>query len=106
MGLFSRKKESKNIGEAYDRLVMEQIVDDDVLAASLVDKMKEGSPLVINFEKLDLMGANKLLAFFTGACYAIGGRHVKINETTYLFARTEDFADGSLNEFLNELEED
>lgn len=106
MGLFSRKKEEKtSTGEAYDRVIMEQLTDDDEAAADLVDKLKEGHPLVLNFEKLDLMGANKFLAFFTGVTYAINGKYVKINETTYLFARAEDFADGSLNDFLAELDE-
>ena len=83
---------------------MEQISDDDEKAAMLVDELKNGHPLVINFEELDLMGANKFLAFFTGATYALDGRTLKINEATYLFARNVDFEDGSLMNFLNELE--
>ena len=93
MGLFSRKKEEKKeLGEASERLIMEQLQDDD--------------ELVLNFEKLDLLGANKFLAFFTGVVYALDGKYVKINETTYLFARQEEFKDGSLNDFLSELDED
>jgi hypothetical protein len=49
------------------------------------------------------MACNKLLAFFAGATYAIGGKTIKINETSYLFARLEDFQDGSLNEFLESI---
>ncbi len=103
MGLFSRKKDSNSDVKKSDQIIMEQISDDDEYAADLVDKLRNGTPLVINFEKLDLMSANKLLAFFTGAAYALDGRTVKINEATYLFARNEDFEDGSLQEFLNQL---
>lgn len=107
MGLFGRKKEVKEEkGLASERLIMEQLEDDDEAAAELVDKLQANHPLVLNFEKLDLMGANKLLAFFTGASYASRGRTIKINETTYLFAKEEDFEDGSLKEFLDELDED
>ena len=107
MGLFSRKKEEKkDLGEASERLIMEQLQDDDELAAELVAKLKAGHPLVLNFEKLDLLGANKFLAFFTGVVYALDGKYVKINETTYLFARQEEFKDDSLNDFLSELDED
>lgn len=47
--------------------------------------------MILNFEDLDALAANKLLAFFAGACYALEGRNVKINEKTYLFARKVDF---------------
>ena len=52
------------------------------------------------------MAANKLLAFFAGACFAIEGRNVRINEKTYLFARSVDFYDGSLQHFLDTLPRD
>ncbi len=103
MGLFGKKKVEEEVKLASERIIMEQIDDDDEHMASLVDSLAEGNPLVINFQKLDLMAANKMLAFLTGACYALDGRTLKINEATYLFARNEDFEDGSLQEFLNEL---
>ena len=82
---------------------MEQLDDNDNKAASLVDSLKNGSPLVINFENLDPTAANKMLAFFAGACYALDGRSVKINEKTYLFARRVDFFDGSIQKFIDSL---
>lgn len=103
MGLFGKKKVEEEVKLASERIIMEQIDDDDEHMASLVDSLAEGNPLVINFQKLDLMAANKMLVFLTGACYALDGRTLKINEATYLFARNEDFEDGSLQEFLNEL---
>lgn len=103
MGLFGKKKENNTNVKKSDEIIMEQIPDDDEYVASLVDKLQAGKPLVINFEKLDLMAANKMLAFLTGACYASDGKTLKINEATYLFARNIDFEDGSLQEFLNQL---
>ncbi len=106
MGLFSRKKEDKTVVKsAYERMLMVQLEDEDEEAADLINKLREGHPLVLNFDKLDVTSANKFLAFFSGACYVLGAKNIKINETTYLFARSEEFNDGSLNEFLDELDE-
>ena len=92
---FGKKKnqtvETVKPQEAIDRLIMEQLDDNDNKAAKLVDQLKEGSPLIINFETLDPTAANKMLAFFAGACYALEGRSVKINEKTYLFGYEESY---------------
>ncbi len=104
MAFFHKEEEKKEeYVIAKKRIIMEQLEDNDQRAATLIDKEKDGSPLVLNFGKLDLMACNKLLAFFTGATYAINGKSIKINETTYLFARSIDFEDGSLNDFLNKV---
>ena len=85
---FGKKKNetvevTKNNQQVIDKLIMEQLTDNDNKAAELVDSLKEGSPLIINFEELEPIAANKMLAFFAGACYALDGRSVKINEKTY-----------------------
>ncbi len=112
MGIFSKKKTNdyedafKGLNEtthAVDRLVIQKMVDDDEIAASYVDNLKNGSPLILNFEGLDDFAANKMLAFFAGAAYALEGKSVKINDTTYLFARRVDFMDGSLQRFIQNL---
>ncbi|MCI5583387.1 MAG: cell division protein SepF [Anaeroplasma sp.] len=112
MALFGKKK-TNDYEEAYnglneslkavDRLVIDTVIDDDQKAASLVDKLKEGQPLILNFKELDEFQANKMLAFFIGATYAVEGKTVKINNTTYLFARRVDFMDGSLQRFIQNL---
>ncbi|MCM1131774.1 MAG: cell division protein SepF [Roseburia sp.] len=111
MSFFGKKKNeyeeaSKNLSKeelACDRIIMEQINDDDERAAELVKRLKKGDPLVLNFENLEPMAANKLLAFFAGATYALDGKSVMINEKTYLFALKVSFMDGSLQEFLQNL---
>lgn len=111
MGLFGKKRNeyeeaSKNLSKeevASDRIIMEQINDDDAKAAELVKRLKKGDPLVLNFDNLEPMAANKLLAFFAGATFALEGKSVMINEKTYLFALKSSFMDGSLQEFLNQL---
>lgn len=111
MGLFGKKRNeyeeaSKNLSKeevASDRIIMEQINDDDAKAAELVKRLKKGDPLVLNFDNLEPLAANKLLAFFAGATFALDGKSVMINEKTYLFALKSSFMDGSLQEFLNQL---
>lgn len=115
MGLFSKSKKLNEYEEALnnlnnepsklasERVIFEQVQDDDERAAFLVDQMKLGSPLILNFQKLPIMGVNKLLAFFAGACYAVEGNTVKINDYTYLFARKEEFLDGSLTELIEQI---
>ena len=44
-----------------------------------------------------------MLAFFSGACYALGGKSFKLNETSYLFVRNDELEDGSIYEFINSL---
>lgn len=111
MGLFGKKRNdyeeaSKNLSNeslARDRIVMDQISDDDAQAAEYVKRLKAGDPLVLNFDNLEPMAGNKLLAFFAGATYALDGRNIRINEKTYLFALKSSFMDGSLQQFLDEL---
>lgn len=112
MGLFSKRKPneyevaSKGLNDsslASDRLIINQMTDDDELAAKYVDNLKNGCPLILNFEGLDEFAANKMLAFFAGAAYALEGKSVKINDTTYMFARRVDFMDGSLQRFIQTL---
>ena len=104
---FGKKKnqtvEAVKQPQVIDKLIMEQLDDNDNKAAELIDNLKEGCPLIINFEELEPTAANKMLAFFAGACYALDGRSVKINEKTYLFARRTDFFDGSIQKFLDNL---
>lgn len=111
MGLFGKKKNeyeeaSRNLSNetlASDRIIMDQISDDDAKAAEYVRRLRKGDPLVLNFDNLEPMAANKLLAFFAGAAYALEGKSVMINEKTYLFALKSSFMDGSLQKFLDEL---
>lgn len=104
--LFSKKKKTEvevDSVDAASRIIMEQLTDDDDEARKLVDKLKDGNPLVLNFENLDVYGANKMLAFFIGACYALDGKTFPINEKTYLFARRQDLLDGSILKFIENI---
>ena len=114
MGLLFKKKKDpyddmdldlneNSFGKASDRIIMERMTYDDPHAKELLDSLKNGSPLVLNFDGMDLQQADKYMAFFQGAAAALDGRAVRINESTFLYARKEEFLDGSLKEFVDGL---
>ena len=103
--LFGKKKteEEEIVLKASDRIIMKEMVNDDELARDLVLEIKDGNPVLLNFEKLEEADGNKHLAFFIGATVALDGKTVKIGEKIYLFARREDFLDGSLRKFIDSI---
>lgn len=113
MGLFGRKKDdysnaSKRMNDnskvkASKRIIFEKLDDNDERAAELVQELKEGNPLVINFTGLDARGINKMLAFLTGAAYAIEGETILVKENIYMFVRKIDLLDGSIKEWLEKM---
>lgn len=91
---------NKSVATAASKIIFEQIADDDQRAAELVEELRISNPLVVNFDKLDAMAKNKMLAFLSGATYALEGEVVILKSNVYLFAKKVDFLDGSLKEFI------
>lgn len=86
---------------AFDRIIFEDLdTDEDDYIVSLANEVINGSPLVINFEKLDVDEANKVVAFLSGVIYAVGGKIERINSRIFLFARIQEFKDGTLKQFV------
>ena len=96
------KNKEASLSLAKDRIFFTKMRDDDNFAKELVFKLRDGSPLVINFDEVSESSTNKFLAFLSGAAVAFEGKIIYIKTNVYLFARKEDFIDGSLKEFLNE----
>lgn len=110
MGLFSKKKKADQKVEpelsTYDRLIFEELEsDDDHYLIGLVDKMIKGSPLILNFDSLNIDQANKVIAFLSGVVYVIKGEIVHIQEKVFLFANQDVYKDGTIEEFLKEIVE-
>jgi len=107
--MFGKKKKEEEIdlGLAKDRLVMKKMENNDNFAKDIIQSLKEGIPYVINFRDLpDPDQANKYLFFLEGAVCALDGKTLRINEFTYLFARKEEFLDGSLIKWYNSIPQD
>jgi len=115
MGLFGKKKEdlkeyedfaskSKQTGPAAERIVMEQLVDEESKLLELANQLKDGHPLIVDFGKIKTDAAlNKSLAFLSGVAYALDGKIVTLNETIFVFAKKTDFIDGTLQEFIDQI---
>lgn len=110
MSLFRKKNDYNDTAnkmnsnsKSSERIIFEQLNDNSEQAASLVDQLKLGKPLMLDFSRLNVAEGNKILAFLAGACYASDARYVLVKEQVYLFARNIDFVDGSLQEFIASL---
>ncbi len=100
--LTSDKMNTSNT-KSCDRIIFEQLNNDDEKIASLVDQMRLGKPLIIDFSRLNVADGNKMLSFLEGACYVSDARCVLIKEKIFLFARNIDFLDGSLSDYISKL---
>ena len=102
--MFGKKKLDEEIElKSSEKIRLDKMKDNDEFARDIILDIKDGIPCVINFEGLEEEAGNKYLAFLEGAAVALDGKTVKINEFTYLFAKKEDFMDGSLREWINKL---
>ena len=102
---FDDLNREESLKTAKDRIFFEQVTSGDE-GAYLARKLLDGTPLVLNFELLDIDQGNMLLAFLSGVLFTCDGEVVKLNEKSYLFARKQDFIDGSLKSFLEEVWQD
>ena len=107
MGLFSRSKkveetpfEEKNVLKA-DQIFYDSVESsEDSYLTFLADKIKNGQPIILNLETLDIDQANKTIAFLSGIVYALSGDIVNIKEHVFMFAGKDVYDDGSMEDFL------
>lgn len=112
MAIFSKSKKSESVlpnyqGEtlstAFDRVIFESLsTDEDAYITSLATELIDGNPLVLNFEELQPDPANKIMAFLSGVVFAIEGEIIQINKKVFMFARQQEFKDGTLKQFIDE----
>lgn len=116
MGFFSKSKQSESkdlpnyqkesITSSYDRIIFEHItMDEDEYIMSLALELLNGNPLVLNFEDMTPDSANKIMAFLSGVIFALEGQIEQINPKIFLFAREQEFRDGTLKQFIDEFKE-
>ena len=65
------------VTKASERIFFDEITGDDQRTLYLIDKLVKHQPLVLNFERVDIPTANKVLAFIAGAVYALHGKTIK-----------------------------
>jgi cell division inhibitor SepF len=98
--MFRRRKNKK----AFDKVEF-VLCDKDTDIFKLADRLLVGFPLVVNFEEINEIEANKIITFLSGITYSIDGEIEVIREKIYLFATKKDYRDGSLRKFVKEYKE-
>jgi cell division inhibitor SepF len=111
MGLFSKNKKKK-VDEMIEKTPTAEMIvfeslksDEDLYLTSLADQMMDGHPLILNFDKLDIDQANKVIAFLSGVVYARKGEILNVKEKVFMFANHDVYEDGSMDDFLKEIVE-
>ena len=113
MGLFSKKKDKEQDNKKYNQKalmtsfdLMEYFIVKDRSNEELFklcDTILSGKPVLAKFDKVSVSDCNYILAFMSGVVYATDGQVVKVSERLYLFARKEEFQDGSLKEYVEDI---
>lgn len=113
MALFKKRKDNK-VGNAddinnttmtaFDKIqfiAVEDSSDDTLLDIS--NKILDGYPVLVNFEKLGLQESNNMLSFLSGVVYATEGQTLRIQPRLFLLGRKEEFEDGTLYQYYEDL---
>ena len=112
MGLFNRNKDKNKNVESHSRKLMSSfdlmeyfIVKDrsEDTIYDLCDTILSGKPVLANFDKLTPSDCNYILAFMSGVIYATAGDVITVSERLFLFARKEEFEDGTLREYVEDI---
>lgn len=109
LGYPEEEKKTKDIYESVEEDSREQIeflkLENVAQAQELADKILAGKPLVINFEDVDVLEANQVIAFLSGVVYVVGGANLQMQKKVFLFTKPENLEDGSIMEFYNQYKE-
>ena len=119
MGLFKRKNKNYQFSPynqktnnrkdapiitSFDKInyvVINQSSDDQLF--DVCDRILSGHPVLVKFETIDINDANKMLSFVSGVVYATEGKIIKIESRLFLMGRKEEFEDGSLYQYYEDL---
>ena len=79
---------------------------DDETLLEFAEMIKQGKPVVLNFDLLKIADANKAIAFLSGCVCALNGVVIEMNEKVCLFADDTLYLDGTIDKFLKEVIKD
>ena len=99
------KSEKKNqLLTAYDRLetiFISKKSDDELFR--ICDTILSGKPVLANFEQLASSECNYMLSFISCVVYATEGEVIQIGNKLFLFARKEEYEDGTLKQYAEDI---
>jgi len=109
--MFGLKKKIKNDNSknkqlltAFDRMeyfIVNQKSDEELF--KICDTILNGKPVLVNFDKVPAADCNYMLSFISGVVYATDGETISIGSRLFLFARKEEYEDGSLKQYVEDI---
>ena len=108
--MFGRKKKEKTdypkkqLLTSFDKMeyfIIQDKSNDEMF--KLCDTILSGRPVLANFDKISTADCNYMLAFISGVVYATEGETLKLGNKLYLFARKEEYEDGSLLQYVEDI---
>lgn len=109
--MFGRKKgkksdysRNKQLLTAFDR--MEYFIVADKTNEELFkicDTILNGKPVLANFDRISNADCNYMLAFISGVVYACDGETIQVGDKLFLFARKDEYEDGSLKQYIEDI---
>ena len=98
-----KKKEKQIISPLSSFQILERIVvQSEEQLLDLANLLKSGKPLLLSFELIDVAQANRMIGFLSGVVYAMDGITYFTEPKTVLFGSAQNFADGTLRQFMKE----
>lgn len=104
----NKKNEEKNkqLLTAFDKMVyyiFQEGDDSREEMFKLCDNILNGKPVLANFDKVSVADSNFMLAFISGVVYACEGETIQVGNKLFLFARKEEYEDGSLMQYVEDI---
>ncbi|MDD4212284.1 MAG: cell division protein SepF [Bacilli bacterium] len=118
MGLFKKKDNKLPINEygksergrhrglltSFDQMeyfVFQERNDEEMFR--LCDALLHQKAVLANFDKLNPADCNYMLSFISGVVYSRQGQSIKLGARLFLFAGKEEFEDGSLYQYIEDI---
>ena len=99
----SKQKKGEKLLTSYDTMKYFTVhTDTEDELFKICDTLLDGKAILANFDQLNPTAANRMLSFISGVVYAKSGEIYQISERIFLFARKEEFEDGSLYQYIED----
>lgn len=110
--MFGRKKKddknnfnrSKGLLTSFDKMEYFTIEErSNEMMFRLCDTILSGKPVLANLDKISTADCNYMLAFISGVVYATDGEVKQLGNKLFLFARKQEYEDGSLMQYVEDI---
>lgn len=105
-----KKKEEKELGTSFERLLYYSFVDYKTIDEQFIELAQVllgGRAVVANFEEVhNLSDVNQAVSFLSGVCYASEGIVQNIGNETFVFATKKSLADGTIEHYIDDVARD